>query len=377
MKHSYWENEQWFKDINFAIIGSGIVGINCALRLRENHPKAKIVIFEKGYIPSGASSKNAGFACFGSPSEILNDFNSMSEDEVFELIQKRIKGLEKLKKTCGVDVIDYQQLGSYEVFANSEQNLYEKCAENLPKLNQFLKPIFNEDCYSLKNDKIKDFGFSQIENMIFNKFEGQIDTGKMMNKLISLCFEKNIQIINGFEVKKFIDYQSFCELHTQENAIIKVDHLFIANNGFAKEILSDLDVLPARAQVLITKPIDNLKLKGTFHMNEGYYYFRNIGDRILLGGGRNLDFDNETTTKLEVTNIIQEKLNEILHQNIAPYVKNNIVDYSWAGIMGVGKIKKPIIKKVSNHVYCAVRMGGMGVALGSNTGVEMADLYHA
>ncbi len=82
MKHSYWENEQWFKDINFAIIGSGIVGINCALRLREKHPKAKIVIFEKGYIPSGASTKNAGFACFGSPSEILNDFNSTSEDEV-------------------------------------------------------------------------------------------------------------------------------------------------------------------------------------------------------------------------------------------------------------------------------------------------------
>ncbi len=62
---------------------------------------------------------------------------------------------------------------------------------------------------------------------------------------------------------------------------------------------------------------------------------------------------------------------------ILPHVENNIVDYSWAGIMGVGKIKKPIIKKVSNHIYCAVRMGGMGVALGSSTGVEMADLYHA
>ncbi len=374
MKHSFWENEQWFKDINFAIIGSGIVGINCALRLREKHPKAKIVIFEKGYIPSGASSKNAGFACFGSPSEILNDFNTMSEDDVFDLIQKRIKGLEKLKKTCGVETIDYQEYGSYEVFSKSDQNLFEKCLESLPKLNQFLHPIFKEDCYILKNEKIKDFGFNQIESMIFNKFEGQIDTGKMIKKLIQLCFEKDVQIINGIEIEKFTDHQAFCEIHTKENTVIKVDHLFIANNGFAKTILPEYDISPARAQVLISKPIENLKLKGTFHMDEGYYYFRNIGDRILLGGGRNLDFENETTTKLEVTNIIQEKLNEILYQKIAPYILGDNIDYSWAGIMGVGKIKKPIVQKVSNNVYCGVRMGGMGVALGSNTGVELADL---
>jgi glycine/D-amino acid oxidase-like deaminating enzyme len=46
---------------------------------------------------------------------------------------------------------------------------------------------------------------------------------------------------------------------------------------------------PARAQVLITKPIDSLKIKGTFHMDRGYYYFRNIDNRVLIGGGRNLD----------------------------------------------------------------------------------------
>jgi hypothetical protein len=36
-------------------------------------------------------------------------------------------------------------------------------------------------------------------------------------------------------------------------------------------------VKPARAQVLITEPIDNLDVRGTFHLDCGYYYFRNIG----------------------------------------------------------------------------------------------------
>ena len=29
----------------------------------------------------------------------------------------------------------------------------------------------------------------------------------------------------------------------------------------------------------------NLKIKGSFHYEKGYYYFRNIDNRILLGGG--------------------------------------------------------------------------------------------
>jgi hypothetical protein len=42
--------------------------------------------------------------------------------------------------------------------------------------------------------------------------------------------------------------------------------------------------------------------------------------------------------------------------------------------MGVGGSKKPIIKKVENNVYCGIRMGGMGVAIGILVGKEMAEL---
>ena len=51
MKLSYWEIKSWLTDIDFAVIGSGIVGLSCAIRLREWHPKAKIVIFERGQMP--------------------------------------------------------------------------------------------------------------------------------------------------------------------------------------------------------------------------------------------------------------------------------------------------------------------------------------
>jgi len=42
--------------------------------------------------------------------------------------------------------------------------------------------------------------------------------------------------------------------------------------------------------------------------------------------------------------------------------------------MGVGTTKKPIVKQLSNHVYCGVRLGGMGVAIGSLIGRDIVDL---
>ena len=44
MNYSYWEHKHWLSNIDYLIIGSGIVGLNCALQLRKKHPKAKIVI---------------------------------------------------------------------------------------------------------------------------------------------------------------------------------------------------------------------------------------------------------------------------------------------------------------------------------------------
>ncbi len=83
MNLSFWELETYFKNVDFTIIGSGIVGLSTAYHLRKKNPEAKIVIIEKGMLPEGASTKNAGFACFGTLSEVLWYLESHSEEEVY------------------------------------------------------------------------------------------------------------------------------------------------------------------------------------------------------------------------------------------------------------------------------------------------------
>jgi glycine/D-amino acid oxidase-like deaminating enzyme len=369
MNLSYWELKNWFTNVDFTIVGSGIVGLHCALALREKFPESKILILEKGMLPQGASTKNAGFACFGSISEIIEDLKSHSEEEVIGLIQKRWNGLQLLRKNLGDEAIDFKPYGGYELFLKNDESTYNECLQKLPFINDLLKPLFRNDVFAKEIDR---FAFQGIqEYVIFNPYEAQIDTGKMMNTLLQKAIASNVLILNQIEVISYQENNGDIEI-TLPDFNFQTKKILFATNGFAGE-LTNHQVKPARAQVLITEPIPNLDIKGTFHLDKGYYYFRNIDDRILFGGGRNLAFETETTTELGQTELIQNRLEELLKEVILPNTDYKIA-HRWSGIMGLGSTKKPIVEQLSEHVYCGVRLGGMGVAIGSLIGQELADL---
>jgi gamma-glutamylputrescine oxidase len=372
MNLSFWEQSFYFKDIDIAIIGSGIVGLNAALSLKKKNKKLKIVVLERGMLPMGASSRNAGFACFGSPTELLADFQNYSENEVITLVEKRWKGLERLRKNLGDKALDFHNWGGYEVFTS--ENEYEQCSQQLNYLNKILSPVIGKKTiYKNADNKIDDFGFKKVRHLILNTAESQIDTGKMISSLISKVRSAGIEIINGFEVKEMNDSGKNVRIRSKNDIEFTCKQVIVATNGFARQLLPEYPVEPARAQVIVTEPIKNLKLKGTFHYDSGYYYFRNIGDRVLFGGGRNLDFKTEETMEFGLTKLVQDKLETLLKTMILPGVSYK-VEMRWSGIMGVGPAKKSIVKAASKNIFCAVRMGGMGVAIGSLVGEEVANL---
>jgi len=369
MNVSYWEYKTWLSNVDFTIIGSGIVGLSTALHLRYRFPKATILILERGILPNGASTKNAGFACFGSLSEIIDDLNSHTEEEVLELIKKRWNGLQILRKNLGDQKIDYQPNQGFELFTKEDEELYEECFSKKEKINALLAPIFKHPVFTTQ-DNI--FNFKNIQpKYIVNRFEGQVDTGKMMRTLLEKVQKAGVSILNQCEVTSINDLNTSVEIKTN-HFTFSTHKVLIATNGFASQLGIDL-VKPARAQVLITKPIQGLPIKGSFHLDKGYYYFRNIDDRILFGGGRNLDFITEQTTQFGQTQLVQEQLELLLKTTILPNIDFEI-ENRWSGIMGVGTKKKSIIKPISTNVYCGVRLGGMGIAIGSIVGTELADL---
>lgn len=375
---SFWE-KQTFLHYDYIVIGSGIVGLSAAASLIEKNKKAKILVLERGIFPTGASTKNAGFACFGSLTEILSDLEKMTENEVIDLVNERYNGLKRLRKRLGDRAIDYKQYGGYELISEKEM----PALEQLDTINNLLKPSFRGKVYELKSKKIKSFGFDKesVKALVFNSFEGQIDTGKMMQSLLRYVQERGVQVLNHCEVSDFEEIENNTKVKvsvknqlSNEKIGFSAKKLIVCTNAFTSQFFPDLDIEAGRGQVLITEPIKDLKFKGTFHFDEGYYYFRNYGSRVLLGGGRNLDFQAENTSEINTTEKVMNHLEHLLKTIILPNEKEVRIAHRWAGIMAFGADKKPILQFHSPNILVAVRMGGMGVAIGSQVGMQASKL---
>ena len=150
--HSYWELKSYFSIYDLIVIGAGIVGLSSAISYKEKNKKAKILILERGIIPDGASTKNAGFACFGSAGELLDDLKSSDNEIVSGILKMRYDGLKFLRKRIGDKNLQLEFNGGFELFESKEE--FDVCLEAVPELNKMIwKNIVEKNpCRNVKNN---------------------------------------------------------------------------------------------------------------------------------------------------------------------------------------------------------------------------------
>lgn len=369
---SYWDKKHLFH-CDLAVIGSGFVGLSTAIHFKKKHPKSRILILEKDIFPNGASTKNAGFACFGSLTEILEDLKNMSECEVLELVQKRFRGLKQIRKNFGDKALNFVPSNGYELLDDTQIS----ALDELKKINMLLSDIFQENVFS-KVKRPEKFQFSdQVKSIVKNQFEGELDPGKYLDALWTMASQLGVRILTGIEVHEISkDEGKILSFSSSKNTKIEffAKNIAICTNAFSSQFLPDLDLIPGRGLILMSQKLDFiLPWKGSFHMDKGYVYFRQVDGRLLIGGGRNKDFETEQSTDFKVNPVIKEYLKGLVSEVICP--KNNINwEMEWTGIMGFGTKKSPILQQVGAQTFAGVRLGGMGVAIGWEVGRDLSKL---
>ncbi len=213
--------------------------------------------------------------------------------------------------------------------------------------------------------------------MLENTAEGSLDTGRMMLALLRRAWAAGVVVLHGCPVQRLEPIAGAVRVQLAGGPAITAGQVLVATNAFARELVPTLELVPGRGQVLVTEPLPDLHLPGTFHYDQGYYYFRQVNQRVLLGGGRNLDFEAEQTTAPGLTPLVQERLEALLHTVIRPGRPRPRIDYRWSGVMAFGPALEPIIRQVAPGLFVAVRCNGMGVALGAGSGWQAAQLMAA
>lgn len=373
---SVWEQESFFAPQDVVIVGSGLVGLWSALYLKKKHPKLKVALIDSGDIPTGASTRNAGFACFGSLSEVVYDAKTMGTEKMLSLVEMRYKGLERIRKHFSKGVIGFELCGGYELYDQRNSCSSEELIQQIDYINSLVRPITGEKkTYRLADDEAAHFGFGHTRHLVGTRLEGSLHSGKLVQALLHEVQGMGVQVFSATKLRSFSPGEKYITLQTSLPVEIRTKQLLLCTNAFTKELLPEADIVPARGQILVTTPIEALPWEGTFHSDEGFYYFRNLGKRVLLGGARNKAFDEERTTELHTSDLIQSELERYLDEVVLPQFKGRYtIENRWSGIMAMGSEKMPIVKEVQPNVFCAVRMSGMGVALAPVVAKQVAEM---
>jgi glycine/D-amino acid oxidase-like deaminating enzyme len=368
---SFWE-QQWLKNADILIIGSGMVGLQTARQIKNQWPHREVWVIDRAPISLGASTRNAGFACFGSMGEILDDISRTDENTAYALYEKRYKGLQQLLEDFGETAIGYEKTGGYEIFTPEDLAEYETIAANIDKVNSALDSVAGEKPFQMKSTS--KLGMKVLENGVYTPLEGMVQTHLLYKKVQEAAIAAGVRIMGGLTAlpPEKLDSGKW-RVNTNEGYRFDARNLVVCTNGYAANLLPELEVLPARGQVLVTSSIPGLAWRGLMHADKGYIYFRSLGTRILIGGGRNLDFEGETTPELKTSQHITQYLENYLRDVVVPGETFEI-EHQWAGTMGMHQNRTPIVQRMDEGLYACVRMGGMGVALSAVVSREMAAL---
>ena len=337
-------------------------------------------MLERGALPFGASTRNAGFACYGSASEILSDLEAEGPEAAARAGGRALGGAEAPAPAPG-------RRGAAATRATAATTCWARasrtCWTGSAELNALLRPVLGGDAFEPAPRDLARFGFPRehVHALVRNPWEGQIHSGRMLRALLGRAQRLGAVVLHGVEVTALEDGPRAAAVHVAApshggSLAFRAAQAAVCTAAFTRRLLPRLDVVPGRGQILVTVPVPGHPLRGTFHRDGGDLYFRDLGDRVLLGGGRHTDVAGETTEAMDTTPAIQAGLERFLREVVLPG-RGAAVDLRWAGIMDFGATRAPVLERLSAHLCVGVRTSGMGVAIGTRLGDRLADLVRA
>lgn len=358
--------------------------MSTALHHRARHPEHRIRIIERDILADGGSTRNAGFACFGGPGEWRDDLEAIGKERWLALVEQRAIGLRALVDLIGQDKLGLEWTGAWELFDRTDDGRTRAASvmQELRVMAEAVHPIMVRHLGPVHPggigmpvlvpdpDRAAHFGGHAAIRL---PWEGMLHTGRMIEAFHRKLAEADIQCLNGCTVLGFEEAGpagSGWNI-TTDRGEMSSRQVAICTNAWAARLEPELDVRPVPNRVMVVQP-KTPPPKGAYHVEDGYLYFRTLpGGKVLFGGGRHfgIGWPEEPGQPSSAEAEWDRRLMASARRWLGPI---DAVTHQWTGWLGVGRDRQPLIGSSAPGLHYAVRMGGMGVAMGCGLGRELA-----
>lgn len=332
------------------IIGAGIIGAYLALRLRSD--THSIAVLDARHVAGGASGRNGGLLLTGVAHSYLAACELYGPDTTRELWQVTVRNREAMIRWATTLGTPVRRCGSYILAASAEE------AEELRQSAELMREAGFMATWH-PSDPLKR-GFAAA---IGNPEDGAIQPALLAAAMLKA---------SGASVREAAEVYA---LESRDDGVlvrarggdVLAGRVVLATNAWTPLLVAEFAglIVPARGQVLATAPAPRV-LECAAYCDHGFEYFQQTPDgRLVLGGYRNLAFDEERTYADQTTVLIQEALDAFLARHFRE-LADVPVERRWSGTMGFTTDGLPLIGRLrrDERIAFAVGFNGHGLGLG-------------
>src|SRR3954462_8826972 len=307
--------------VDVAIVGGGVTGCACALRLAEAGRRVRL--FEAREIAGGASGRNGGFALRGgAPAYDLarRELGAQRARALWVLTERYLDRLEQLAGDA------FRRTGSLRLAADSGESV-ELEAEY---------EALREDGFAVEGRaELPEPLAGRFDGAIFHPPDGSLQPARWVRRLAARAAEA------GADLREHARVESLEE--------VEADHVVVATDGYTHGLVGGLDaaIKPTRGQVLVTEPLERRLFPCPHYARHGYDYWQQTPDgRLVAGGFRDKALDHEYTSEEANTAGIQGQ-----PEQFGPGLPGEApeIEPRWAGILGPPAARLPLVGRVPGH----------------------------
>jgi gamma-glutamylputrescine oxidase len=333
--------------VDVAIVGAGVTGCSCALTLAS--AGLRVRVHEAREVAGGASGRNGGFALRGAAAPYDAARAELGAERAASLWRLTERALDRMAELAG-DA--FRRIGSLRLAADAGE------AKALRAEYEALrKDGFAVEWRPELDGRLAD----RFHGAIFHQPDGSIHPARWVRRLAVQAAEA------GAELRERDPVSAIEELDA--------DQVVIATDGYTHGLLEPLDraVKPARAQVVVTEPLDAEYFGCPHYARYGYDYWQQTEDlRLVLGGFRDSALEDESTAEEGITPGVQTRLEAFAGELVGRAAR---ITHRWSGIFGVTDDLLPLAGPVPDRdgLWVACGYSGHGNVLGLTCGELVAQ----
>ncbi len=348
------------------VVGAGVTGLTCALRLAEHG--AAVVVLDTGRVGAGASGRNGGFASAGTGLSLPDAAEAIGRPAAVALHRATTLAIDEMLALAADqgDADAVRRTGS----------LWLASAEEAARLQSAVADLAaaGVDCREAPELVPAPMRPHYPRAAVFPG-DCEVQPARWVAALATAAAVAGARIYERSPALAIERRAGDLDVRSRAGTA-SARAVVVACDGLIPRLVPELAgiVYPVRGQMLATAPLADPVLRLPSHSDHGFVYARPTRDgRLAIGGCRYADLEAEYTDDARPTQPVQHALDRFIAERMG--LTDVEVTHRWAGIMGFSADLLPVVGEIHGRpgVHVAGGYSGMGNVQGVVCGRMVAD----